>query len=631
MLPRAFAILAVVPPRGSAPRKSPMREFLQQGWVRSILLVLLGVIILVFIFLFGPQSSGFAPGTARWIAKVDGDPILNVSVDAAYQRYRQRFGSNGNLDDAAFLDLQRTLVTNDALVELLSKEAEDLGLAVSEREVQCYIYNWHRGAVVEGERICASFPESYETLYRNYDLPFYQDMEGNFSTSYERDVRVYFGMAVDAYQDVKEQELLAMRYLDLVARGIDVAPEQVQAAWERRNTTVDLEYVRIDGAAAVTGEVTDAELAAWRTENEAAVRAAYDENVADYEEPRQVRIRRIYFRKPSEDDPGFADAEANFRSVVERVTANGEDFEAVAREVAELDRDRESGGDMGLRTADSLSADLYDATVDMAVGEISEVDQTFAWNIIKLEEEVPARTRPFDEVADEIARQLLTDARREEALAGLTQRAERVLALAANLDSLQAAAEAEAAEQTPAAAEEGGTDEGDDAGEEEAAPAPAVTALPVATTGPFARERVNEFAAQLGPEFSGVVLPPPPADTIPGIGASRELVRIAFSLTEDAPLHGEVVEVDGVRYLVRLAARDDAGEMPADAFTQLYNELRGALADQIVGANQARIRLLADQPGPLSPYLQQLLDAAIDDGRIELRAGAFEVDPVQQI
>jgi len=93
-----------------------------------------------------------------------------------------------------------------------------------------------------------------------------------------------------------------------------------------------------------------------------------------------------------------------------------------------------------------------------------------------------------------------------------------------------------------------------------------------------------------------------------------------------------VLDVGDNAFIVRLNAREDAAtEVPADSYTQIYNELRGALAEQLVGASQSRIRLLADQPGSYAPYLQQLLDAAIDDGRIELRPGAFEVDPVEQI
>jgi hypothetical protein len=605
-----------------------MRELLQQGWMRSFLLVLFGALILAFVLLFGPQSSGFAPGTARWLAKVDGEPILNVSIDAAYDRYRQRFGSQERLDEAAFAELQRSLVVNDALVHLLGREARDLGLAVSYDEVRCYIVNWHRGFVVDGERICASYPDSYADLYRNYDLPFYQDAEGNFSTSYERDVRVYFGMSVEDYEQMKEGELLAMRYLDLVATGIDVSPSQVRAVYNRRATTVDLEFVRLDPAAAATAEVTPDEVSAYLAENAAAVRAAYEADVASYEEPRQVRIRRMYFRKPAEDDPGFAAALANYQSVVARVTTGGEDFETVAREVAELDRDRESGGDMGMRTAESLSADLYAATEGLAVGATAEIEQSFAWNLIKLEEELPARTRPFEEVQNTIAEAQLLEARRATAREALMVRAARVLALAATTENLAAAAEAEAAERSAALTAEAQAAAVDGA----EVSAVTVTPLPVATTGPFARERANPFAAQLGPEYAGIVLPPPPADEVPSIGTSRDLVRIAFGLTADAPLHDEVLDVGENAFIVRLNAREDAAtEVPAESYTQIYNELRGALAEQLVGASQSRIRLLADQPGSYAPYLQQLLDAAIDDGRIELRPGAFEVDPVEQI
>ena len=202
----------------------------------------------------------------------------------------------------------------------------------------------------------------------------------------------------------------------------------------------------------------------------------------------------------------------------------------------------------------------------------------------------------------------------------LIARGEALLALAADAESLAAAAALEAG---------GGDAEGDDAeGDDAAAPA---EALAVATTGAFAREQPSPFAS-LAAQNPGIVLPPTPADEVPNIGASRDLMRLAFELSADAPLHGELVEVDGAHFVVRLAERVEApGEISDEEYDALHAELQSALADGLTGGPATRFMLTADQPGEYAPYLQALIDEAIDQGRVELRPGAFEVDPVDSI
>ena len=73
------------------------------------------------------------------------------------------------------------------------------------------------------------------------------------------------------------------------------------------------------------------------------------------------------------------------------------------------------------------------------------------------------------------------------------------------------------------------------------------------------------------------------------------------------------------------------GEISDEDYDALHAELHSALADGLTGGPATRFMLTADQPGEYAPYLQALIDEAIDQGRVELRPGAFEVDPVDSI
>lgn len=608
-----------------------MRALLQSAWSRALVLAMFVLIILAFVFFFGPQTSGYQPGTARWIAKVDGRPILNIAIDASAERYRRRTGQSGRLSDQEFADFRRRLVINDAVVELLAVRAEEAGMAVSYNEVRCYIVNWHRGYMVDGVPICAGFPENYAEVYPNLDIGFYQDQEGNFSDSYASDVRANFRVSDLDYEDRKGSELLALRYLDTVAATIDVPPAMVLSTFERRNTKVVLDVAILDPSSAIGTPPTDVEVEAFLLVNAAAVQTAYAANTEDYAVERQVRIRRLQIRKPDASNTvAVEEATARYAAALARAEGD-ESFESVVRELTELDNERATGGDMGLQTRSTLSEQIYAATETMAVGDVQGVEQQFAWSIIKLEELEEARTLPLAEVQSDIARELLVTQREDSARAALRSRGERLLALAAGEETLAAAAELEVGEQNDAARVAARALAPEDVADEDLEFS-RTTPLLTRQSQPFARETESPFIADLGPEFQGMIFPPSPADEVPGVGTSREMVRTAFTLTAESPLHGEIIESDGVLYIIRLAERTDAPtDVPAGDYTRIYEQLRANMAESVVGSRSARNMLLADVPAELSPFLQQLVDEAIAQGRIELRDGAFEVDPAAEI
>ncbi len=288
---------------------------------------------------------------------------------------------------------------------------------------------------------------------------------------------------------------------------------------------------------------------------------------------------------------------------------------------------------MGLRTADSLSSEIWAATEGLEVGAVVGVEQDFAWNVIKLETETPAGTRTLEVVRDELAAELLTAELVASARGDLEERGARVLELAASTDSLEAAAaqEAEAATQERNAAllAEG-------VPQEEIDTRAAISPLGHRSTGPFAMERPSPFAAMIQ-GGAGVEFPPEPADEVPGIGVSRELVASAFALTADAPLHGSLVQVDETKYLVRLTERVEAlAEMPAEDFATIAGEIQGRFAGPVVGDENSLAGLWMNLPGPMPEFVSAIVEEGIESGEIKLRAGFFTVDaentdPVEEI
>ncbi|MCB9506032.1 MAG: SurA N-terminal domain-containing protein [Myxococcales bacterium] len=599
-----------------------MRQALEHTWGKWITGAIFGAIILTFIIFFGPQSRGYAPGSVEWVAKVGDLTVTDREVIASLDRYSRLTGRRQRMDDAAFATARRELTLNMAAVELLAQRAEAAGLAVSDDELRCFIVNWHRGYTLRGERICASFPEDYADRYRNFDIVFFTDAGGKFTDDYSGTVRSTYQVAVDVFEARKRQELLARYYLDLLASTVAVAPGQVQSVYERRNTTVDLEFIRLDPAAASGGDPSSEEIAGYAETHGAEIAAHYADHSADFATPRQIRLRRVYVRKPAADSPEFAAAQAKFQGALERANA-GEDFEALARELSEVQAEADAGGDMGMRAQDSIASDLWTASLSLSVGGVTSVEQEYAWNVVKLDEVVESQTRSLEEVSAEIAETLLRAERTAAAAAGLDRRAARVLALAAS-SSLADAAAAEAAEATAARVSP-----------ENPEPTP-VAPLAVATTGPFARERPSQFAAMLAAQgASGIEFPPDPADEVPSIGTSRELVATAFGLTEDAPLVPEIVTVGDARFIVRLSARAAAPSPPdAAALAAIETELRDGLVSAVVGDQNQRASLALSFPGPQSPVVASVVDEALHNGKIRLRDDFFVVpasDPVEEL
>ncbi len=584
-----------------------MLEALREQRRNKVILIILGVIIVVFVVFFGPQSSGYTSKSDKWAGRVNGEEISDSQLRATVERWRKR--DSDRLSNEKFAELRKGTLDDIAMVLLLAERAAASGITVTPEAVSCYIVNWHDDYHKGGKPICRDFPPEYKAQFANVDYDyFYSDETGGFSKEYRERITGYFGRSVADYETFKGKELAALQYLAWLNGTLALPPATVLKAYARRNEKVELEYVSLDPAQVVAADVSDAEAATWAEANAAKIEAAYNAPGNDYSRPLELKLRRIYIRKPSEGDAAEkAAAKSRFDAALAR--AKAEDFSKVVTELTELDREKETQGDMGFRSAENIAAEVFDAVKDKKAGDITTVEQDFAYSILKVEEVHAAGKKPLAELKTEIAKTLLKESRTKTAADGLGLRGKRILELAAKSKTLAEAVEAEA--------KEAGGGDGSGAAQ-----------VKSGSTGLFAREGV-------GMSYGDFKLPAPPADAIPSVGRSRELMKLAFALTKEAPLHPKTVLVDGVPFIVRLKDHVAAPTPPAaKELAQLETELRVQLLETAIGETKNRARLLvhaAAGDSGWSPYFKAILDGAVGNGDYKVNEPLFVVEPEVEV
>jgi peptidyl-prolyl cis-trans isomerase D len=470
-----------------------------------IIYAIFGLLIAIFIISFGPQSRGVTceqvTGEDHYAAKVAGQTISKNDF-----RFGFLFsgGANRNARDARRDRVKETVMDRLIERELLAGEAERLGFVISDEEVENQI----------GET---------KVIGLGYQLPVpSMGKGGKFDyDSFKNFVQFSLGLTPEGFIEVQKREMLAARMRELLRGSVTVSPSEVKAEFLRKNTQVNLEYVRFAPRPGEEGAPpTEAEIAAYAAKNEAKLQAMYEERKFVYEKvPRELKLRQILVKVPADAKPE-ADKEALKRAeaLAARVR-KGEPFEKVVKDSDDDAAAKAHGGELGWRGhgAANLPTDpekqLYAAKVGDVVGPLKGAS---GYYVTKIEGDREGNI-PFEKVKLELAEEKV----RAEA-AGAQSKARALAAFA------------------KAKAEPGKTlkeifPAPDDKAEKEGT---ASTAPRAEETGPFAAQGTREGAR------------------VEGIGVSNDLAKAAFALKPDAPLAGPF-EIAGSWVFVRLKERKD--------------------------------------------------------------------------
>jgi parvulin-like peptidyl-prolyl isomerase len=133
--------------------------------------------------------------------------------------------------------------------------------------------------------------------------------------------------------------------------------------------------------------------------SEPEIEERYRQRIQDYTEPARVRLREIVVKF---DDTNEIDKGEKARRLLQDIR-EGADFAEIARMHSESSS-REAGGDLGFFDEGDLTEALQAAALALAPGEASEVIRLeAAFYIVRVEEKTEARTKPIEEVRNDVA------------------------------------------------------------------------------------------------------------------------------------------------------------------------------------------------------------------------------------
>jgi peptidyl-prolyl cis-trans isomerase D len=460
-------------------------------WVRNA--ALLGVIV-AFIAFFG-LPGGRAPLDV--VAEVDGNSIRRD----VFEFYRDRVARQ--LPEASRDDIDRQTLALVVQRSILAQEAQALGLRVTDAEIR--------------EEILAD--------------PTFRDEDGRF----DRELFELFVQRNDlgserVYTEELRRDLLLRKFQRAVASPVRLAESMVRDGVEQALVTLRLRYARASAPDFLARVQVGAEaIAAFVAEQRERLAAVYQSRIEEFRSPEQVRARHMLFQG--------TDGLERAGAALERVRA-GEGFDAVALEVSDDEATREEGGDLGSFPRGRMLPAFEEAAFELEPGQVSEpVETSQGWHLILVEEHAPASEQSLDEVAEQLAREILVDERaRARARAAAEVAAKRIAAG----DGLEAAARA--------------------------------AGLEVAET----------------PRFSGI------DPEVPGIGPVPGLRRAALALTPEEPDSSEIFQAGDSFYLISLAERrePDAEELEVQvdrARERFESQTRAQLTNQWFAARRAEL------------------------------------------
>jgi peptidyl-prolyl cis-trans isomerase D len=478
-----------------------MLEQLRRSSQSLLIYVLFGIVIAVFIINFGPQSQGGCESTvtrASYAAKVGGG-----TVTARDFRYAYILAGGPQYQGQRARELRIRERVLDELVEreLLAAEAERLGFAVSEEEVE--------DLIAQSKLVGLGGFEQTATAMQK---------DGHFDyDSFVRFVQFQLGMSPKAFIDEQRRELLAARVRHLLRNGVNVSENEVKGEFERQSNQVNLEFVRYSWRKHEEAvELTPAEIQAYAKDNEKKLKDLYDQRKFLYENaPKERRLRQIFVKLDGGASPdAIAAAEKKAQALLERIK-KGETFAAVAKAASEDTRSKLRGGDVGWRRQGAtpygaaLEEKVWAAKDAEIVGPMKGNDGFY----LVLPEASREGNIGFDQVRLDLAE---TELRQERAKAKAKTEAEAGLAKA------RAAKEKTLADLFPAPAE--------------------ATPAAVATENVPRAEETGLYSRR------GTV--------VEGIGMAPELAKAAFELKPAEPFGGPY-EAAGSYVIVRLKEKKE--------------------------------------------------------------------------
>ena len=225
-----------------------------RNWLMKMIL---GIIIVVFIFYFGSMGGR---DRAERIAVVDGKPIVYAEFQREYQNlvdvYRQRFGQGLTEEMLKSLNLKQQALDNLINQAVIFTKAQEMNITVTDEDVKATIL-------------------AYQGFQRN----------GAFDQrTYEQTLRAN-KMIPDEFEEMQRKMLITMKVEDLIQDGVKVSDQEVHDLYRMQNEKINIGFLEISPKAFSAGvKATQADLEAFLKAHEGQFRV-----------PEQLQIKYLAF------------------------------------------------------------------------------------------------------------------------------------------------------------------------------------------------------------------------------------------------------------------------------------------------------------------------------------------------
>lgn len=369
--------------------------------------IVLGAVVILLSLVFalqfgGPQAEGCSSEGGILGARAGGKTVTEGDFRANFALAGfDRYASNP-AQAAGFKK-----ITMDGLIErnLLAEKAEQVGLAVNDKEVMVRLTDKGTALLTLGPEAPPGFPDD------GIPLPV-KDADGGFdSESAKRFVRYGLRRTLAEFLEAQHLELLAHRMRSLVKATTGVSEGQIRAEYIKGAETATVQYVRFTpGALNTSAPSTDAEVKAWMSSHADQVNNAYDEKKDSLKDlPPQIHFERVDVPfSTDETDQGVAEKE-NKLKLAERIRGAWQgDVSAsdLAARFQSADPDVQAKSNRPFVDVENLPTRIKEATTGLKTGEVSAVvESSGRFSVIRVRDRREG-TVPEDKAKLQIAREL---------------------------------------------------------------------------------------------------------------------------------------------------------------------------------------------------------------------------------
>ncbi|MEX3899227.1 SurA N-terminal domain-containing protein [Paraburkholderia sp. BR10954] len=388
---------------------------------QRLMMFMLILVILPGLGFVGIQGfRGFFDESAN-VASVNGHKITRVEYDDAMRqqidRGRQMLGAQ--FDMKSFDTPERHRQMLDGMIEqrVLADETQRLHLTASDDAV--------RRALLSDPVI-----SSLKNPDGSIDLERYKQllaMQGMTPDQYDERMRYNLAMqqlpasiAASAFTSkTLAQHLTELAQQQREVQGIAFHPHDYEAKIQPTDAQLQTYYDahRNDFATPATATIqylvmSPATLGASVQPSDADLKKYYDDNIAHFRTEGEVRASHILIAAPK--DASAADkakAKQKAEELLAQLKAHPDQFAQIAQQSSQDPGSASKGGDLGYFGRGMIAGGqaFDDAVFALKKDEISGIVQTdFGFHIIKVTDVKPAVTKSFDEVKDQITRELKT-------------------------------------------------------------------------------------------------------------------------------------------------------------------------------------------------------------------------------